>query len=651
MKYFFLGRIMRLVAVVCLLLPLSCSSGRKISEVRKQSLSASISLPVEGGGNLPSVNMDSDTAADTVTVTSPDGEEVFIMNAVREEDGEMVATSRLQAAVVTARFRNVAERHGKVTIEFIITVPEHMQDTRWQLRFTPSLVVPGDSTTLESLIVTGEDYRKKQLRGYQQYERFVSKIVTDSTSFIDLRSLELFLMRNIPQIYAFRTDSTIVSDAQFESVFGVDENEALEHYTDHQAILGNLRRIGMKGKMFGRYVKAPILSDGIRLDTVLRTGAGDFRYCYSQEIATRPKLRKAMIYLSGDILEEGEVSYSMPQTDPITFYISSLSAFVDDSPHYIDRITERRAEANTSCYIDFAQGETKIVESLGHNRDEIGRIKGNLDQLVADEKFDIDSIVISSYASPEGSVKSNGILSLSRARSTSEYFESYVKSLRADEGFAIDVSGIANPAVSNSDILFVARSKGENWQMLDQLVSADTLLSSVQKQAYHSLASIDGPDRREQELRRFDFYPYLRAVLYPRLRIVKFDFYLHRKGMVKDTLHTTVIDEEYARGVQAIKDRDYEAAVKLLSKYHDYNLAVAYCAADRNASAMEILSGLPDLPQVLYMKAVIYSRQQNVKKAVQCYLDACRLEPSFVHRGNLDPEISLLIRSYHLNEE
>ena len=61
---------------------------------------------------------------DTTLVTSDEGP--IIMNAVRDEDGNMVATDVIEAASVTARFRNVAERGGKVNIEFAVTVPQDM---------------------------------------------------------------------------------------------------------------------------------------------------------------------------------------------------------------------------------------------------------------------------------------------------------------------------------------------------------------------------------------------------------------------------------------------------------------------------------------------------------------------------------------------
>ena len=158
-------------------------------------------------------------------------------------------------------------------------------------------------------------------------------------------------------------------------------------------------------------------------------------------------------------------------------------------------------------------------------------------------------------------------------------------------------------------------------------------------------------DKRESLLRQCPYYDYMKEALFPRLRTVKFNFYLHRKGMVKDTVHTTVLDSAYLRGVQAIKDMDYATALTLLRPYADFNTAIAYMGMDRNANAMKILSGLERTPQVEYLLAVLYSRAGNPEKAVEAYLSACRKNPSYRFRGNLDPEISVLIKTYGLNTE
>ena len=57
---------------------------------------------------------------------------------------------------------------------------------------------------------------------------------------------------------------------------------------------------------------------------------------------------------------------------------------------------------------------------------------------------------------------------------------------------------------------------------------------------------------------------------------------------------------------------------------------------------------LPETDQVHYLLAVIYGRQGRDEEAVEHYLKACRMTPAYIHRGNLDPEISELIRRYNL---
>ena len=124
--------------------------------------------------------------------------------------------------------------------------------------------------------------------------------------------------------------------------------------------------------------------------------------------------------------------------------------------------------------------------------------------------------------------------------------------------------------------------------------------------------------------------------------------------MIKDTVHTTVVDSTYARGLRALKDMDYKTAIALLGPYEDYNAAVAYISLDRNLSALQILekiTGPARTAPVNYMLAIVYSRIGRVQDAVQCYLDSVEQEPYYRHRGNLDPEISVLIKRYDLFKE
>ena len=647
------GTVITLAAAALLLF--SCGVSRKAQSLAKGDVSATLRLRDEEP-LLPEMEALRSHRRDTIRVTGLNGEEMFLMNSVQDENGEMVAHDVIDAAVVTARFRNVAERHGKVDLEFQIIVPEAMQDSKWQLRFFPDMYVLGDSIRLEPVVITGRDYRRAQLKGYQQYERFLASIVSDTTRFINVWQLELFLQRNIPEVYAFRSDSTEVSDEQFASVYGVTEQQAVDHYTNKIAKRWNNRKKSLRGRMYRKYVKVPIVTEGIRLDTVIRDVNGDFIYNYVQTISTRPKLRKVDIVLSGEVWESDRKVYLMSRSEPLTFYISSLSSFVDGKERYLTRVIERRAQANTACYVDFASGSSKVDISLSNNRDEIGRIRGNLAQLIEDTVYDLDSIVVTASASPEGSERANRALAQRRSESVCRFFEEYIRhyrdSLDREEGFSIGEGGEVVHGVHRPDIRFIARNGGENWTMLDALIRKDSTVTDAQKEEYARLrASAVDLDALEEGLRRQPYYRYLREQVYPRLRTVRFDFHLHRKGMVKDTVHTTELDTTYMLGVQAIRDRDYERAVTYLRTYADYNTAVAYCALDYNASALSILETLEPTAEVLYMRAVVYTRLGRVQEAVQCYVNSCELNPAYIHRGNLDPEIAALIKTYDLNRQ
>ena len=632
----------------------SCGGPTKLQRLQQNEFSVSLSLPKES--EVPELEY-RQAKRDTLIVKDDKGKDLIIMKAIRDDEtGEMVANDVLQAAIVTARFRNIAERRGKVDLQFQVIVPADMQDSKWQLRFFPDMFILGDSIRLEPVIITGKDYRKAQLRGYQQYEKFLSKIVSDTTKFIDVQMLEVFLSRNIPDVFAFKTDTTEVSDEVFYSYFGVSEQQAVEHYTDHIAKRRNARRIRNRDKMFRRYVKAPIVSEGIRLDTVMQAINGDFIYNYTQTINTRPKLRKVDIILSGDIYEQDKKIYSIPRSEPLTFYISSISSFADMSERYLTRVIERRAEANASYSIEFAKGKSDIQLDLGDNYNQIGFVKDNLTDLLRNEVFDLDSIVVVANASPEGSWALNGALSKRRGDAVVKYFEDFIKDYRAqaarEGGFAVDEEGnVVSTALNIPKIRFVSRSVPENWTLLDRLVRNEMRLTDDQKARYFSLADMRDKDQREAKMKGESYYRFVADSLYPGLRVVDFGFHLHRKGMVKDTVHTTELDERYMEGVRLLKDMEYDEAVKILGPYQDYNAAVAYMAAERNASAMLILQNLPRTTQVNYLLAILHSRNGNEKEAVQCYLDACREEQSYVHRGNLDPEISALIKLYGLNRQ
>ena len=650
-----------LFAAVALAVVSSCATRRKLMNlVNASDSTATVQLALAKEADyLPEMKNDLSASRDTLTVKDDDGREFLLMKAVKDEEtGEMVATEVIEAAKVTARFRNVAERHGKVDLAFQIMVPPSMMDTKWQLRFYPDMFVMGDSLRLEPVIITGGGYRKAQLRGYELYDKFLAKIVKDTTVFIDIEQLEIFLQRNIPQLYAFKSDSSYVDESRFNTVYGVSQRQAVEHYTNKVARRINERRKNKREAMYAKYVKVPIVTEGIRLDSVVVNTDGDFVYYYVQTINTRPKLRKVDVKLSGEIFESDKRIYTIPVTEPLTFYISSISAFVDNTEKYLTKVIERRATANTECRIDFEAGKSEIKMDYADNAYEINMISKTIASLLENKDFDLDSIIVRATASPEGRFTLNSSLAQKRSEAVSSYFSKYIEaykdSLRQEAGFSMSFNGEEQKIVAAEkpvDIRFTPRCIPENWDDLDALVDKDVVMNPDQKSDYFSVRSESNPDVREARMKNQAYYRYMKETLYPKLRTVKFNCYLHRKGMIKDTVHTTVLDSTYMRGVKELRDMNYAEALALLIPYDDFNTAVAYVGMDRNVNAMRILSKLEKTAQVNYLMAILYSRSGDFNNAVQHYVTSCRQNPSYRFRGNLDPEISVLIKQYGLNSE
>ena len=675
-----------------------CATQHKLNHLRTGNLSARLSL--DGGSegrnggsfngrnySMPEADNPDKVLGDTLTITNLDGREMLIMKAMRDEStGELVATQVLNAAVVSARFRNVAERHGKVDLGFCIMVPDTLLERKWQLRFEPFLIAAGDSIPLEPLIITGDEFRRQQLRGYQQYQRFLNSIVRDSLHLVDWHQLESFLERNLPQIYKYRNDSSYVSDEQFRSEFGVSGREALEHYTNKLLQKHNAAKISRKDKMKEKYVKVPIIKEGIRLDTVIRNPEGLFCYHYVHTFAVKRALRKVDVVLQGNINDYSGHLYTIPPGKPLSFYISSLSTLADNRKRYLTKIVGRRAEANMACDISFAAGSHELRSQMDDNAMQMARIKKTLRQLMTDDVFELDSVSVTAGCSPDGAYNSNALLAGKRAEAVCGHFRAFMEdlsdSLFRESTILINENGSISRQKKQETIKLRGKSIAENWSLLDELVEEDPEISDAQKQRYGELRKIKDPDKREKKIQEEDFGKYIKKNIYPKLRRVQFVFNLHRKGMIKDTVHTTVIDSVYMAGVEALKERDYNKAVELLRPYNDYNCAIAYMALDYNASAIAILEKLQAETgadrersrgesqaeartdregarekagkrqgdaRLDYLLAILHQRRGNTGKAVEYYMHACERDPSYIHRGNLDPEISGLIKAYGLN--
>ena len=618
----------KIVLMLFLALFVSCSQYRALEKIRDGQVSLNLAIAQEQVEDTVTESVIIDSIRSSLT------DEPLIMKAIKDtETGEMVATDVIRASRVVAKFRNVAERAGYVTVSFDICVPSEMSSSEWQLKVFPFMAIQEDTVALDPVFITGEKYRGRQMRGYEKYQEFLSSIITDPNDFLRMGQLEIFLQRHFPETYAMKSDTSFIAEPMAENLFGVTQRDAFEHYRKDLKWRSNERRKGRVEEMYDKYVKDPILSEGIRLDTVLLSSDGDFIYRYNHVFRSRPMLRKVNVSLEGKMYRDGECFMHLPFPEELTFYISSLSSLTDDRLRYVMHVRQRTVYENTKALIDFAHASSEVDTLLGDNASELARVRQCVEDVYARKEFILDSLVVVASCSPEGSYSLNSRLSADRSRAVKDYISDFVPAEWKD---SLKTSVMP-----------------ENWDQLMRLVENDTVLSpEVRKDIVVKARRMDGgPDVLEEKLSLMPEYGYLRESLYPKLRSVSFDFHLHRADMVQDTVYTTDLDTVYMDGVQAIRDLDYRKAVTILRPYDDYNSALAFMCADYNHSAMDVLARLDDTdPRVCYLKAMVLSRLEQVDEAVKYFELALAYDPRLEYRANLDPEMYEIVKQRQSKE-
>ena len=439
--------------------------------------------------------------------------------------------------------------------------------------------------------------------------------------------------------------------SRFDQRYGFDSRSS-EYYRVKFLDNINKRKDKAKGRIFNRFVVDPFPASGVRLDSVIYDRNNDgMRYFYVQTIPTRAGLKKVDMVLEGEVYTNGKKLCDLAAAEPITFYISSISSFVDNTERYLKRVVSRDLYLDTQYDVEFYKGKWNVDVHLASNGHQLLTMKENIKEILSNENFVMDSILISSSCSPEGKLKVNEKLSRQRGESikalVTGFIQHYRDSVRnsvweinEDDEFKVSPHAESKFDIGNIKVTEVS----EQWDMLKELICKDTLL--VDKEKLLKCYGIGDLDLREQYIMGHPQAKYIVSELYPKLRHVKMSFKLHRKGMLKDTVHTTELDSVYMSGIEALRARDYKKAVTLLRPYNCYNTAVAYVCMDYNRSALQILESLPRDARRDYMLAVVYSRLGDERLAVEYYLASVQMDSAMRHRGNLDPEISSLIKKY-----
>lgn len=484
---------------------------------------------------------------------------VYFLPTTTLDDGERVMQLELEEVVVVARSRTIAERMGKVGIDFVIELPHELQGNCRSVAVTPMLHKTDSLVPLQQISIRGGLFSRVQDRNYWQFDQYVRVFKPDAAA---------------------------------------------------------------EQRAFERFVKHPY-PEGVRLDSIVE-GRETIRYYYTQEVPTKGEGKTMLVTLEGAVIGLDGSRYDMPPLDTLKYHISSMLTFADTTRRYLTQVIEKYAVVKDRNYLAFEVGKADIIDTLGNNAAQLGRIETLMDGLINQREFYVDSIVLTASASPEGTLALNERLARERALSLKR---------RLGERFG-----------RQADTLIAVRSVGENWTELGRLIAASDSLPH--REAILALFDAEkNPDRREAALRGNypQEYKYIREWLYPLLRSVDFKYDLRRVGMVKDTIHTTVPDTLYARGVQLLGQRRYGEALTILEPYRDRNYAIALLSLGHDDRAYEVLSALPESAEVCYLKAIACSRLGRREEGRRWFERACELKNTFEYRGRLDPEISNLL--------
>ena len=109
-------------------------------------------------------------------------------------------------------------------------------------------------------------------------------------------------------------------------------------------------------------------------------------------------------------------------------------------------------------------------------------------------------------------------------------------------------------------------------------------------------------------------------------------------------------DPEYRKGIEYLKNMEYANAAETLRPFKDFNAALALLTMGYDYAAFRILEDLPESGDVCYLESIAFLRLKKEDRALESYKKACKLDGKFIHRGNLDPEISAMKKRNGLDD-
>jgi hypothetical protein len=271
-----------------------------------------------------------------------------------------------------------------------------------------------------------------------------------------------------------------------------------------------------------------------------------------------------------------------------------------------------RSESGEALII-YTVGNAEIKPALGDNRAELDKIRRSLENVKTLQGVKINSMTISSYASPEGGWRYNFDLSERRAASLLGW-------LRRNH----DLPGMA----------LSARGFGEDWTGFEALLREDTGMADAEKESiFRMMEETDDPDKRERQLKQLNdgrTYRYVLAHLFPELRrsAYRIDFTVPEYSLetIKDVFRSRpsvlslyefyLLANEYEPGSRQFMDVIATAARMFPDeKVSRISMAVFSYLSNDVTAALEYLDGLEDDPDAWIYFSSFHALNGELDKA------------------------------------
>ena len=135
-----------------------CGNIRKLARSNPE---AGVYLPAQNKREIAERAADTARGPKIITFRKQDGTELFLTPvAVDSASGEKMMSIAIDEVVISAaNRRNLVERNGKINVDFIVSVPQTLQDRDWQLVLDPQLLKGEDTLTFDPLVYSGERFR------------------------------------------------------------------------------------------------------------------------------------------------------------------------------------------------------------------------------------------------------------------------------------------------------------------------------------------------------------------------------------------------------------------------------------------------------------------------------------------------------------